>query len=851
MAALVDKDDVCNIKVPSEAMKRTGLVEMQLVLHENGELLHGPVISFMALRSLKKTDQETDEPVTLLVALVDQAGKAIYSIENMQVQAVEAETPSAKLETVDGAKLLTLGLVRGKPGEPGVSPVVTVDAIDGGHRVSITDVSGTQSFDVMDGADISDEQIAAAVEAYLKDNPIEGGVDEEQLQQAVENALQAAKDSGKLPFPITPQMYGAKANGVDDDTEAVLAAIEAGDYVFFPEGSYVISSPVYVGQGKTLYGTGVNSVLICKSSAEFIMLNAETTFRDLYIQMKSEGYNGNAITVNEKSLATANLSSGNVGITIDNIIITWHDYVYTQCANIEISLSGAFNDRQGFWGVSVNNVRANGNSTSRDVGYFLRSYCAAEKAWITGCQIVNCTAENCRWGIFLHTTDDDFTDAYANTATTHGIDKLSVIRYQHQCNSKTKGFVYFRKGMAAQLTDCIPWDWHYAVGEYKNYPYCMDYERFTTAAGEDDRIDIVPQPIVDSYMAIRSDGTFVPSDYYHLYEASKNIGTQYVDLDLMPKQFQLKNHIYGACIYHTTKLDRIFADNTYYGVHFQLFDGDQVLKNISVVLHTATPYIVTNRPLNSRTKFGYVKTDTDFKLYIYSERSYDFTYSYLINSPIANTTTSYSGTGSQMEYNKTINTFGWAESEKFLTALPDGLVQITTVQCLSDNDKNNVMQQIQTEVEKSVETALAEAKASGEFDGADGESVTVKSVSESSVDGGNNVVTFSDGKTVTIKNGTKGSPGEPGYTPVKGKDYFDGKKGDPFTYDDFTEEQLAALKGKDGDPGASGVYLGSTEPTDPRVYVWIDPDGEPSGYEEWVFTLADGSTVTKRVVVLA
>ena len=46
-----------------------------------------------------------------------------------------------------------------------------------------------------------------------------------------------------------------------------------------------------------------------------------------------------------------------------------------------------------------------------------------------------------------------------------------------------------------------------------------------------------------------------------------------------------------------------------------------------------------------------------------------------------------------------------------------------------------------------------------------------------------------------------------GYTPVKGVDYFDGEKGDkgePFTYDDFTTEQLASLKGEKGDNGADG-----------------------------------------------
>lgn len=61
------------------------------------------------------------------------------------------------------------------------------------------------------------------------------------------------------------------------------------------------------------------------------------------------------------------------------------------------------------------------------------------------------------------------------------------------------------------------------------------------------------------------------------------------------------------------------------------------------------------------------------------------------------------------------------------------------------------------------------------FDGKNGDngtSVTVSSVSESTADGGSNVVTFSDGKTLTVKNGKTGSPGSPGYSPVKGTDYW-------------------------------------------------------------------------------
>ena len=42
--------------------------------------------------------------------------------------------------------------IQGETGPSGFSPVIVVSSITGGHQVSITDASGTQSFDVMDGA---------------------------------------------------------------------------------------------------------------------------------------------------------------------------------------------------------------------------------------------------------------------------------------------------------------------------------------------------------------------------------------------------------------------------------------------------------------------------------------------------------------------------------------------------------------------------------------------------------------------------------------------------------------------------------------------------------------------------
>ena len=40
----------------------------------------------------------------------------------------------------------------GRAGSDGISPVVSVETISGGHRITITDADGSQSFDVLDGA---------------------------------------------------------------------------------------------------------------------------------------------------------------------------------------------------------------------------------------------------------------------------------------------------------------------------------------------------------------------------------------------------------------------------------------------------------------------------------------------------------------------------------------------------------------------------------------------------------------------------------------------------------------------------------------------------------------------------
>lgn len=97
-----------------------------------------------------------------------------------------------------------------------------------------------------------------------------------------------------------------------------------------------------------------------------------------------------------------------------------------------------------------------------------------------------------------------------------------------------------------------------------------------------------------------------------------------------------------------------------------------------------------------------------------------------------------------------------------------GIASIVQTQKSADDDGINVLTIMLTDGSTHTFEVQNGSRGSDGQDGKDGSngkdgtSVTVTSVSESTTDGGNNVITFSDGKTITIKNGSKGSDGKNG-----------------------------------------------------------------------------------------
>lgn len=148
--------------------------------------------------------------------------------------------------------------------------------------------------DTVIGADGFQEQINQGVADYLDENPIP--VDQEQIQEAVDDWL-----GGHIADCVMPQQFGAKANGVADDTSAIQAAINYAQNnnirdVYFPSGIYKITAPLrvtvttgttpatgkpmyYYGLGCRLRGESIGTTIISKVGTGTMTIPSNDAYR--------------------------------------------------------------------------------------------------------------------------------------------------------------------------------------------------------------------------------------------------------------------------------------------------------------------------------------------------------------------------------------------------------------------------------------------------------------------------------------------------------------------------------------------------------------------------------------------
>lgn len=82
----------------------------------------------------------------------------------------------------------------------------------------------------------------------------------------------AREDISYLKNYATPQMYGAKGDGVNDDTNAIQTAINENLVVFFPEGNYRITARLTMKKNRHLIGASKDITKIVSNDEEYCFI---------------------------------------------------------------------------------------------------------------------------------------------------------------------------------------------------------------------------------------------------------------------------------------------------------------------------------------------------------------------------------------------------------------------------------------------------------------------------------------------------------------------------------------------------------------------------------------------------
>ena len=160
--------------------------------------------------------------------------------------------------------------------------------------------------------------------------------------------------------------------------------------------------------------------------------------------------------------------------------------------------------------------------------------------------------------------------------------------------------------------------------------------------------------------------------------------------------------------------------------------------------------------------------------------------------------------------------------EDFIINVVQGFKELPSKES-AESIKKTTDQVIKEEAEKAVrelgKTELKGEKGEKGDRGETGETGKSITITNTTKKGKDNIITFSDQTSLTIKDGLDGKTGPEGKQgeigpkgePFRYEDFTEeqldslkGPKGDAFTYDDFTVDQLASLKGETGERGPEG-----------------------------------------------
>ena len=182
---------------------------------------------------------------------------------------------------------------------------------------------------------------------------------------------------------LNVRLFGAKGDGVADDTEAIQAAISSaledlGGTVFLPAGTYLVTQPIALESGVSLVGASQRSTVVKKTNDTSNTDGFDCVF---YARTKF-GWHIQGVTVIGNR--TRNPADGAITVSSDGILAYGCSYFFLQDVRVQECQYG-FNLRQ-CWCASIENACA---LRCQSYGFYAWNSCTSLTfktctAWATG-----------------------------------------------------------------------------------------------------------------------------------------------------------------------------------------------------------------------------------------------------------------------------------------------------------------------------------------------------------------------------------------------------------------------------------------------------------------------------------
>lgn len=303
-------------------------------------------------------DNRSDEDIENIIS-------SYISSHESELKGDDGYSPTVTVTNISGGKRVTItdkngshpfDILNGADGSDGVSPTVTITNITNGKRITITDVNGGHPFDIYNGTgggEVSPEDIASAVEAYLAENPIEG-ITEDDVNALIADLRELNYDnlgtftinykantySSSYPyvklFELTPTDYTNPCivnfiieSNVHDNPKANW--VHDCEMTFAINDQNYISNPEYYFHNRGL-STSYRDFYYISAYQPKVLANKTDYMIPVCIKMDGSAYKFNEadrdfkITITKLLNCTAELTTEHVGKSTSQLVTNTSDY---------------------------------------------------------------------------------------------------------------------------------------------------------------------------------------------------------------------------------------------------------------------------------------------------------------------------------------------------------------------------------------------------------------------------------------------------------------------------------------------------------------------------------------------